>query len=133
MSKALCTLMIAMAAVSSISCSKDDDNDSGSLAETIWQYVYVKTGTSLFYLQLEFTSETDATMKVVMSANDIITDVTQPADFTYEYDGKNGLLDWGSSEPLNFTVSGNKLTFDERTTVQVGMGIPLAGTVFTKK
>ncbi|GHV70779.1 hypothetical protein FACS189420_3290 [Bacteroidia bacterium] len=121
-----------MAAVSSISCSKDDDNDSESLAGTGWQYVYVNTNVSSFYLQLEFTSETDGNIQTMMSANGVVTPATQPFNFTYRYDGKNGTLDWGSSEPLDFTVSGNKLTFDKNTAVAVG-NVPLGGVVFIKQ
>ncbi|GHT77868.1 hypothetical protein AGMMS50262_19900 [Bacteroidia bacterium] len=132
MSKALCTLIIATAAVSSISCSKDDDNDNGSLAGTSWQYVYVKTNISSFYLQLKFTSGTDGNIQTMMSSNGVVTPATQPFNFTYGYDGKNGTLHWGGSEPLDFTVSSNKLTFDENTAVAVG-SVPLGGVVFIKQ
>jgi hypothetical protein len=127
------TMMMAVTIGCFTSCSKDDGDDvSKSLAGTTWQYVYSKTSTSSFYLQLDFISETGGTIKTVMSANGIVTDATQPFNFTYEYDGVYGTLDWGGSEPLEFTVSGNKLAFDKNTAVAVGT-IPLGSTVFAKK
>jgi hypothetical protein len=134
MSKAFCSVIIAMAVVSSVSCSKDDDNNysnSGSLAGTVW-HNDSKTNTISYYLQLKFTSETEGNIQAVISLNGVVTPATAPLNFTYKYDGKNGILLWDSSESLNFTVSGNKLTFYENTAVTDG-GVPLAGVTFIKQ
>jgi hypothetical protein len=127
-------VMVVMAAVCLTSCSKDDDEGrSESLTGTTWQYVYLKMNTSSFYLQLEYTSETDANIQTMMSSDGVVTSMTQPANFTYRYDGKIGTLDWGGSEPVKFTVNGDKLTFDKNTAVTVGSSVPLGGATFIKQ
>jgi hypothetical protein len=129
MSKAFCSVMIAMAIVSSNSCSKGDDNNGGSLAGTSWQWKMLTTGSISISILLDFTSETSGKIKQVLGSQT----VGNGTNFTYayEYDGNDGAgnLYW-SGKGFEFTVIGNKLTFEENAIIG---DLYLGDAVFTKK